>query len=74
MATDQEFVVDRCFEDFEWLHECMTTTNDFPGLIFPPLPKKPNAEALIQESERRSRRASSVGRVRGVGGRGVGDG
>ena len=63
--VEKEFVVDRSFEDFEWLHECMTATNDFPGLIFPPLPKKPNVDNLVTESERRIRRGSSLTRVMG---------
>uniref|UniRef100_A0A2K6DN87 PX domain-containing protein n=1 Tax=Macaca nemestrina TaxID=9545 RepID=A0A2K6DN87_MACNE len=37
-----EFYVTRQHEDFVWLHDTLTETTDYAGLIIPPAPMKPN--------------------------------
>lgn len=43
--SSKQFKVDRLYEDFEWLHHCLTTDNDIGGIVTPPLPIKPVATA-----------------------------
>lgn len=47
-------VLERIFEDFEWLHHCLITQNNVNGLIIPPLPLK--AEIDPKSAENKSRR------------------
>lgn len=37
-----EFSVTRQHEDFEWLHDTLTETEEYAGLIIPPAPAKPD--------------------------------
>ncbi|XP_076343894.1 sorting nexin-32-like isoform X2 [Tachypleus tridentatus] len=44
-----EFVVERQYEDIEWLEHCLITSNPIPGLIIPPLPPKPAITSEMAE-------------------------
>ncbi|PIK49899.1 hypothetical protein BSL78_13221 [Apostichopus japonicus] len=44
-VSSKHFKVERIYEDFEWLHHCLTTENNIGGLVIPPLPLKPVATA-----------------------------
>jgi sorting nexin-5/6/32 len=41
---DKKFTVLRQYEDFEYLHHCLTTAHKIDGLIVPPLPLRPAIE------------------------------
>lgn len=47
------YAVKRQYEDFEYLHHCLTTTNPTPGLITPPLPPKPGITSEMAEAKSR---------------------
>ncbi|GAB1604621.1 sorting nexin-5-like, partial [Argonauta hians] len=47
----EAILLQRIYEDFEWLHHCLTTHNDISGLIVPPLPLKPEVDAKSAETK-----------------------
>ncbi|XP_035216496.1 sorting nexin-32-like isoform X2 [Stegodyphus dumicola] len=48
---DVSYVVQRQYEDFEWLEHCLLTSNPLPGLIIPPLPPKPAITSEMAEAK-----------------------
>ncbi|KAM7308358.1 sorting nexin-32 [Ixodes scapularis] len=48
------YMVQRRYEDFEYLEHCLTTSNREPGLIVPPLPEQPATTVeMVQTLSRR---------------------
>ncbi|KAG8177879.1 hypothetical protein JTE90_004273 [Oedothorax gibbosus] len=50
-SNDNSYVVQRQYEDFEWLEHCVLTANPLPGLIVPPLPPKPAITSEMAEAK-----------------------
>ncbi|XP_050417813.2 sorting nexin-6 [Patella vulgata] len=44
-------IVNRQYEDIEWLHHCLTTQNNVDGVIIPPLPTRPDVDARSAENK-----------------------
>lgn len=60
-SDSADFSVRREYEDFEYLHHCLTTQNKIDGIIMPPLPPKPVLEP--KETEMKSKQAGSASKV-----------
>ena len=52
--------VTRIYDDFEWLHHCLTTQNNISGIIVPPLPNRPETDAKAAESKSKKQLGSST--------------
>lgn len=49
----EEHVIQRQFEDLEWLEHCLTTARNITGIIVPPLPSKPAITTQMAEAKSR---------------------
>ncbi|XP_036367506.1 sorting nexin-5 [Octopus sinensis] len=58
--NEEALSLQRFYEDFEWLHHCLTTQNDTSGLIVPPLPVKPEIDAKSAENKSRRQLGSDT--------------
>ena len=47
-----EFSVTRQHEDFVWLHDTLTETTDYAGLIIPPAPTKPDFDGPREKMQK----------------------
>lgn len=49
-CVSQIQVLERVYEDFEYLEHCVTTDQPSDGLIIPPLPPQPTTDVAITET------------------------
>jgi len=60
MESDVALVIEREYEDFEFLHHVLTTHNQIVGLIVPPLPHQSGADPHSAESRTKKQFGSSA--------------
>ncbi|KAK3578316.1 hypothetical protein CHS0354_004225 [Potamilus streckersoni] len=60
-VIDEEIsTVKRQYEDVEWLHHLLVTANNTDGVIIPPLPPRPEADAKSAESKSKKQLGSDT--------------
>ncbi|CAL1538962.1 unnamed protein product [Lymnaea stagnalis] len=64
-AEDRGLVVLRQFEDIEWLHHNLITSNNTDGVIIPPLPVKPQSDPRSAETMSRRQLGDNTKVLRG---------
>lgn len=57
---EKTYIVQRQYEDFEWLEHCLLTANPLPGLIVPPLPPKPAITSEMAEAKSKKQLGSDT--------------
>ncbi|XP_064606102.1 sorting nexin-5-like [Liolophura sinensis] len=60
VKDDEDGFVVRQFEDVEWLEHCLVTQQGVSGLIFPPLPPRPELDARSAEAKSKKQLGSST--------------
>ncbi|KAH9492376.1 hypothetical protein Btru_026385 [Bulinus truncatus] len=64
-GQDKGHIILRQFEDFEWLHHNLVTSNNTDGVIIPPLPMKPLSDPKSAEALSRRQLGDSTKVLRG---------
>lgn len=59
-GTFEEHVIQRQYEDLEWLEHCLTTARNIDGIIVPPIPPKPAVTTQMAEARSRKQLGSST--------------
>ncbi|XP_023228928.1 sorting nexin-32-like [Centruroides sculpturatus] len=55
-----EYIIQRRYEDFEWLEHCLVTSNNIHGIIIPPLPPRPPITSEMAEAKSKKQLGSNT--------------
>ncbi|GAB6029172.1 hypothetical protein CHUAL_004947 [Chamberlinius hualienensis] len=66
-GTFNEQIIQRQYEDFEWLEHCLTASTNINGIIVPPLPPRPAVTTQMLEAKTKKQFGSCSRELRGDG-------